>query len=298
MEAVAMYEFTASGEDELSFRKGDVLKILSSDDNWYKAELQSCEGYVPKNYVDLQSPRWYCENISRAEAEGLLMSRHFGSFIIRASQTAKGEFSISVRHEVDVQHFKVMRDSRGNYYLWTEKFKSLNKLVEFYKTSSISRQKQIYLREDEWEQQEKPLEKSLRVSPRAVGGATADKQAPPTLQRSYVAPEKSRYVEQSQECHKVQPDSTRHRSRELPVPVESTGAAPGNRRTTDPPLRQQHMHLVQALYDFKAAEPDELGFHTRDIIEVLDSSDASWWLGRLRGQVGLFPSNYVTSTDL
>ncbi|XP_075429855.1 GRB2-related adapter protein 2 isoform X2 [Ascaphus truei] len=258
MEAVAMYEFTASGEDELSFRKGDVLKILSSDDNWYKAELQSCEGYVPKNYVDLQSPR----------------------------------------HEVDVQHFKVMRDSRGNYYLWTEKFKSLNKLVEFYKTSSISRQKQIYLREDEWEQQEKPLEKSLRVSPRAVGGATADKQAPPTLQRSYVAPEKSRYVEQSQECHKVQPDSTRHRSRELPVPVESTGAAPGNRRTTDPPLRQQHMHLVQALYDFKAAEPDELGFHTRDIIEVLDSSDASWWLGRLRGQVGLFPSNYVTSTDL
>ncbi|XP_018421274.1 PREDICTED: GRB2-related adapter protein 2 isoform X1 [Nanorana parkeri] len=93
-------------------------------------------------------PRWFCEDISRTEAQNVLMCKHVGFFIIRASQTSKGEFSISVRHEEDVQHFKVMRDKFGNYSLWTEKFKSINKLVEYYKATSISRQKQIFLQEE------------------------------------------------------------------------------------------------------------------------------------------------------
>ena len=51
------------------------------------------------------------------------------------------------RHEQDVQHFKVMMDHRGQYFLWTEKFSSLNKLVEYYRTTSISRQRQILLQD-------------------------------------------------------------------------------------------------------------------------------------------------------
>lgn len=45
-----------------------------------------------------------------------------------------------------------MRDSKGNYYLWTEKFHSLNKLVDYYRTTSISRQKQIFLRDNSREE--------------------------------------------------------------------------------------------------------------------------------------------------
>lgn len=56
-------------------------------------------------------------------------------------------FLLHRRHTRDVQHFKVLRDSRGQYYLWTEKFPSLNKLVEHYKTNSISKQNQIFLKE-------------------------------------------------------------------------------------------------------------------------------------------------------
>ncbi|NWZ21542.1 GRAP2 protein, partial [Asarcornis scutulata] len=97
---------------------------------------------------------WFDERISRHEAENILMNKGVGSFIVRASQNSHGDFSISVRHEDDVQHFKVMRDSKGNYYLWTEKFYSLNKLVDYYKTTSISRQKQIFLR-DEREEKER-----------------------------------------------------------------------------------------------------------------------------------------------
>ncbi|XP_075688432.1 GRB2-related adapter protein 2 [Rhinoderma darwinii] len=218
MEARALYEFNASGEDELSFRKGDILKILGVDDNWYKAELRGNEGYVPKNYVDKQTPSWFCENFTRIEAENVLMSKQVGYFIIRASQTSKGEFSISVRHEKDVQHFKVMRDKSGNYSLWTEKFKSLNKLVEYYKNVSVSRQNQVLLLEE----------------------GSAQPQASPLPRRP---------------------------------------------------------RLVKALHDFKALESDELSFQTNDIIEVMEISNESWWLGKLGQKTGLFPSNYVASFE-
>ncbi|XP_051899280.1 GRB2-related adaptor protein 2-like [Pristis pectinata] len=147
MEAVAKYEFTGAGEDELSFRKDDILKVLSTEEDWYKAELHGREGFVPKNYIEINFPSWFYGGIGRSEAENILLEQDVGFFLIRASQSSKNEFSISVRHQEDVQHFKVLRDGKGHYFLWSEKFESLNKLVEYYKVSSISKATQIYLRD-------------------------------------------------------------------------------------------------------------------------------------------------------
>uniref|UniRef100_A0A8C6EPI8 Adapter protein GRID n=1 Tax=Marmota marmota marmota TaxID=9994 RepID=A0A8C6EPI8_MARMA len=184
---------------------------LSNQEEWFKAELGSQEGYVPKNFIDIQFPEWFHEGLSRHQAENLLMGKEVGFFIIRASQSSPGDFSISVRHEDDVQHFKVMRDNKGNYFLWTEKFPSLNKLVDYYRTTSISKQKQIFLRDRTREDQ------------------------------------------------------------------ESSG----------------RVRWARALYDFEALEDDELGFHSGEVVEVLDSSNPSWWTGRLHNKLGLFPANYV-----
>ncbi|CAF89440.1 unnamed protein product, partial [Tetraodon nigroviridis] len=147
MEAQGKYDFMATGDTELSFRKGDILKVGHSESgaSWFKAEMNGQEGYVPQNYIEIQTPRWFQENASRSAAEELLRHKGVGEFVIRGCQSSPGEFSISVRHESDVQHFKVMRDSRGQYFLWSEKFTSLNKLVDFYRTSSISKTREIYL---------------------------------------------------------------------------------------------------------------------------------------------------------
>ncbi|KAI8966903.1 hypothetical protein BDF20DRAFT_1005218 [Mycotypha africana] len=53
--------------------------------------------------------------------------------------------------------------------------------------------------------------------------------------------------------------------------------------------------LVEALYDLKGPQEGDLSFKVGDLIEVLDKSEKvnDWWKGRLNGQVGMFPANYV-----
>ncbi|XP_072208194.1 GRB2-related adapter protein 2 [Excalfactoria chinensis] len=292
MEAIAKFDFTASGEDELSFQAGDILKVLSSQEEWYKAELRSQEGYVPKNFIDFHVPPWFDEKISRHEAESILMSKGVGSFIVRASQNSHGDFSISVRHEEDVQHFKVMRDSKGNYYLWTEKFYSLNKLVDYYKTSTISRQKQILLRDDSREEKERrggSLERMSRDGLH-VGGAAGE--AHSSMSKRYVDhPVPVLHQQQDRYGGSLDRKDALHGLR-----YHSQGSAAAMQRRHTDPLHQQTPRIlwVRALYDFDAMEHDELGFRSGDIVEVLDSSNPSWWKGRLRGELGLFPANYVT----
>ena len=46
-----------------------------------------------------------------------------------------------------VQHFKVLRDGAGKYFLWVVKFNSLNQLVDYHRTSSVSRTQTIYLKD-------------------------------------------------------------------------------------------------------------------------------------------------------
>lgn len=48
-----------------------------------------------------------------------------------------------------------------------------------------------------------------------------------------------------------------------------------------------------ALYDYQAADDDELTFDPGDVITDLEFIDEGWWRGSCHGRSGLFPSNYV-----
>ncbi|XP_020788843.2 GRB2-related adapter protein 2a isoform X2 [Boleophthalmus pectinirostris] len=254
MEAKGKYDFNATDEDELSFRKGDILKILSRQDEWYKAEMNGHEGFVPQNYIDVNMPKWFQETANRNRAEELLRNKEVGEFVIRGCQSSPGEFSISVKHENEVQHFKVMRDNKGQYFLWSEKFTSLNKLVEYYKNTTISRTQEIYLND-------------------GTPGTRSPSSTQPT-------------VRLEERAHTIGHSAQRSRS-----PLSSAMSRRPSEPL--PPPQRVNMIQVRALYDFTAEEGDELEFRAGDIIEVLDRNDPSWWTGKLRGKTGLFPANYT-----
>ncbi|KAM4529304.1 intersectin-2a isoform 2-T2 [Fundulus diaphanus] len=53
---------------------------------------------------------------------------------------------------------------------------------------------------------------------------------------------------------------------------------------------------VIAMYDYAAANQDELSFSKGQLINILDKTNPGWWKGETNGVTGLLPTNYVKMT--
>ncbi|NXP60469.1 GRAP protein, partial [Chloropsis cyanopogon] len=157
MESVALYSFQATEKDELPFRKGDTLKVQGTGHQPGGLDGVALGGWSGPVVTPPGAPRrWYAGRISRHLAEERLLQRdHPGAFLIRDSESAPGEFSLSVNYGKHVQHFKVLRERNGKYFLWEEKFNSLNELVDFYRMTTITKEQQIFLRDEDQTQEVK-----------------------------------------------------------------------------------------------------------------------------------------------
>lgn len=134
---VALYDFKAGGENQLSLRKGEQVRILSYNKSgeWCEAHSDSGHvGWVPSNYVtplnSLEKHSWYHGPISRNAAEYLLSSGINGSFLVRESESSPGQRSISLRFEGRVYHYRIQEDVDGKVFVTQEyKFNTLAELV-------------------------------------------------------------------------------------------------------------------------------------------------------------------------
>ncbi|CAG8496214.1 3077_t:CDS:2 [Racocetra fulgida] len=61
----------------------------------------------------------------------------------------------------------------------------------------------------------------------------------------------------------------------------------------------QGVATVVAMFDYVGKEENDLSFKAGDVIEVLERGDGpnDWWVGKLRGVVGEFPVNIVTTNS-
>lgn len=98
MEAIAKHDFSATADDELSFKKNQVLKVsftynkhnsevfgevcwqilsrmcgklqilnMEDDMNWYRAELDGKEGLIPSNYIQMKNHRYVWDYYGSSE---------------------------------------------------------------------------------------------------------------------------------------------------------------------------------------------------------------------------------------
>ncbi|KAJ0183942.1 hypothetical protein K1T71_000365 [Dendrolimus kikuchii] len=140
---VALYDFQAGGENQLTLKKGEQVRIMSYNKSgeWCEAHMvgggggvSGGVGWVPSNYVtpvnSLEKHSWYHGPISRNAAEYLLSSGINGSFLVRESESSPGQRSISLRYEGRVYHYRINEDSDGKVYVTSEsKFGTLAELV-------------------------------------------------------------------------------------------------------------------------------------------------------------------------
>ncbi|NXO22999.1 LCK kinase, partial [Cisticola juncidis] len=125
---VALYNYEPKHDGDLGLRKGEKLRVLEENGEWWKAQSLTTgqEGLIPHNFValvnSLEPEPWFFRNISRKDAERQLLAsgNTHGSFLIRESETSKGSYSLSVR-DLDesqgetVKHYKIRNlDSGGD----------------------------------------------------------------------------------------------------------------------------------------------------------------------------------------
>ncbi|XP_059365521.1 tyrosine-protein kinase Fyn-like isoform X3 [Carassius carassius] len=144
---IALYDYDARTEDDLSFQKGEKFHIINNTEgDWWEARSLDTgkSGYIPSNYVapvdSIQAEEWYFGKMGRKDAERQLLAENNprGTFLIRESETTKGAYSLSIRDWDDakgdhVKHYKIRKLDNGGYYITTRtQFDTVPELVVHY----------------------------------------------------------------------------------------------------------------------------------------------------------------------
>lgn len=82
-EAIAEYDYQAKTNEELSFKKGDVVTIIDyTSEHWWFGELMGLKGLIPDRYI--QFPKRFC--ILQQTIKVKVEFRPFVGFIITDSK--------------------------------------------------------------------------------------------------------------------------------------------------------------------------------------------------------------------
>jgi fyn-related kinase len=139
---VALYDYDARTNEDLSFKKGEHLEILNDTqgDWWFaRSKASKSEGYIPSNYVaklkSIEAEPWYFGKIKRIEAEKklLLPQNEHGAYLIRDSESRRNDYSLSVRDGDTVKHYRIRQLDEGGFFIARRTtFRTLQELVEHY----------------------------------------------------------------------------------------------------------------------------------------------------------------------
>ncbi|XP_039092855.1 LOW QUALITY PROTEIN: tyrosine-protein kinase Srms [Hyaena hyaena] len=142
----ALHDFTARCAEERSVSRGDRLYGLKEEGDDISARRLSgrpSAALVPITHLAKATPEtlsdqpWFFSGISRARAQQMLLSAANapGAFLIRPSESSRGDYSLSVRSQARVRHYRISAAADGLYLQKGRLFPSLELLLAYYKAN-------------------------------------------------------------------------------------------------------------------------------------------------------------------
>uniref|UniRef100_A0A4W4GIM4 Tyrosine-protein kinase Yes n=1 Tax=Electrophorus electricus TaxID=8005 RepID=A0A4W4GIM4_ELEEL len=133
---IALYDYDARTEDDLTFQKGEKFHIINNTEgDWWEARSLDTgnSGYIPSNYVapvdSIQAEEWYFGKMGRKDAERQLLTLKPGTMSPEAFLD-EAQIMKRLRHDKLVQLYAVV--SEEPIYIITE-YMSQGSLLDFLK---------------------------------------------------------------------------------------------------------------------------------------------------------------------
>ncbi|XP_071368727.1 intersectin-2b [Centroberyx affinis] len=271
--AQALCSWTAKTDSHLNFSKDDVIRVLEQQDSWWLGELNGAQGWFPKTYVTLLGEEESADPTNSPpdsdSSDGQQMEEYVALYTYESPEPGDLTFSEGDVILVSQREGEWWNGSIGNC---TGVFPSNYVKPKESDTSSISGKKKpeiaqvtsVYSSTGPEQLSLAPGQLILILSKNASGWWLGELQARGKKRQKGWFPA---------------------------THVKILGSNSGKSTPAPQPVCQ-----VIAMYDYSAANEDEMSFSKGQLINVLDKNNPDWWKGEINGVTGLFPTNYVKMT--
>ncbi|MCJ8749899.1 hypothetical protein PDJAM_G00192810 [Pangasius djambal] len=276
-QAVALCAWTATTDTQLGFAKDDIITVLEQQENWWYGELGENQGWFPKTYVS----------------------------IVTATNNTHTEPLYSTVDDLDLPDSVLFEEYVALYTYESPESGDLT-----FRADDVVL---VMEKEGEWWKgcigDQSGLFPSNYVKPRdydsAKAGASGKKPEiaqvttackAMTAEQLNVTPGQLILVLHKNSCGWWLGELQARGKKRQKGWFHSSNVRllePSSGKTTPAP---QPLCQVIAMYDYKAANGDEMTFQKGQLINVLNKDDSDWWKGEINGVTGLFPTNYVKMT--
>uniref|UniRef100_A0A8C7FCY5 Intersectin 2 n=1 Tax=Oncorhynchus kisutch TaxID=8019 RepID=A0A8C7FCY5_ONCKI len=272
LQAQALCSWTAKTESHLNFSKDDVIRVLVQQDSWWLGELNAVQGWFPKTYVTLlgdndnttagdvlsHQSEYMALYTYESPAHGDLTFREGDVILVTQREGEWWSGGIGDRTGVFPSNYVKPKETNTS--------SSPGKPGQPGKKPEIAQVSTAYTATGTEQLSLAPGQLILILSKDSSGWLLGELQARGKKRQKGWFPA----------SHVKMLGSNSGRSTPAPLPVCQ----------------------VIAVYDYKAANEDEMSFSKGQMISVFDKNDPDWWKGEVNGITGLFPTNYVQMTTV
>ncbi|XP_077443254.1 CD2-associated protein [Stigmatopora argus] len=331
MEVVVEFDYEALHEDELTLRKGDLIKNVSciQEDGWMEGDLNGKRGLFPDNFVkELKQEDKETKSEPKEEsAQPMKREKSVGNVanLVQRMSTIgipTGGFQprpSAVPKKVKKRQFKVVFDYQPQNEDELELklgdiVEVVDEVEEGWWSGIINGKTGLFpsnfIKEVDFAKEEGDLNDSTpdEADGHVVENTTPSSSPPPASGNgSIVQPKKIQRIgfgdifKEGSIKSKVRiPNLDTDEKKGNPIPTFPSIAKPAFSNMTemqkgDGESNFKAKELCKVTFAFEATNEDELTLHEDDIISIIskDTGEPGWWRGEFGGKEGVFPDNFI-----